>query len=48
MNPDDDSDEETNSGRQSIKRYWKDQFKKEGFNQKAIKPEFDIFSNFIA
>ena len=48
MNPDDDSDDDTLNGRQSIKKYWNEQFKKEDMNENAIKPEFDIFSKFLA
>lgn len=46
-NPDEEVDEETSH--QSIERYWDTQFRKQGLvNDAMIKPDFDIFSNFIA
>ena len=46
MNYDEEtSDDESNL---SVSKFWIEQFKKKGLEKEAIKPNFDIFSNFIA
>jgi hypothetical protein len=40
----DSNDDSEDGKRQSIQRFWEDQFKKEGHEEDAIKPNFDIFT----